>query len=231
MLLLIRVSGTYYERKKQASLAVREIASRNLTSDYQVMQFLDKFYSIAEAQIYKEALVVVTARKVASGLKKGQARRAAEQLLESPKALARNYKTATTPQVANRMNQALRAKTIVKMGNNIGTEIASSTTKEGIVNPVRLEKSVTKALRGKAQYRNALLDTVSEQMSYTQNGIYNTYSSFGLWKSHRWTVVNPQDQECIVAAGQIVVVGEPFANGLVSPPVHPNCFCRLIPER
>ena len=47
----------------------------------------------------------------------------------------------------------------------------------------------------------------------------------------QWVVDAPKDTPCIVAANEIIRVGETFSNGLASPPVHPFCKCLLIPAR
>lgn len=47
---------------------------------------------------------------------------------------------------------------------------------------------------------------------------------------HTWVVDNPQDTPCIIAAGEIVIVGEPFSNGYYwGGDVHKFCQCTTVP--
>lgn len=50
-------------------------------------------------------------------------------------------------------------------------------------------------------------------------------------KIHQWIIDNPQDTPCIIAANEIVKVGEPFSNGYIyAGRVHKYCHCTTIPK-
>lgn len=48
---------------------------------------------------------------------------------------------------------------------------------------------------------------------------------------HRWVINQPDDTPCIISAGEIVKVGEPFSNGFYwGGDVHRFCECTTVPE-
>lgn len=44
-----------------------------------------------------------------------------------------------------------------------------------------------------------------------------------------WLTTQPCPEICDALSGQIVPIGQPFANGIEHPPAHPNCRCALAP--
>ncbi len=48
-------------------------------------------------------------------------------------------------------------------------------------------------------------------------------------KQLEWTVVSPEDVDCLENEGVVVKIGDEFPSGDRQPPVHPNCVCGLLP--
>lgn len=140
--------------------------------------------------------------------------------------LSNPYALTYFAQFADDFNQALP--------NRLATRISSKVAKD-----MRMYKKTGKAkyitsikreIRKTSLYSRVLQDMTSERYPYLSDDIYMSMAGTNLWAEHTWNSIAPVDYPCIVATGETVVVGMTFSNGLVSPPVHGNCFCYLTPR-
>lgn len=68
------------------------------------------------------------------------------------------------------------------------------------------------------------------ELSASSNfGASQAYLQAGVEKQE-WTVVDPEDEDCLQNDGAIVKIGDAFPDGSIQPPdPHPNCMCALLP--
>lgn len=68
----------------------------------------------------------------------------------------------------------------------------------------------------------------TEISAASNQGAKQAYKQGGV-DSWQWVVVSPEDNDCLENDGAVVKIGEPFPDGDVEPPVHPNCECTTVP--
>lgn len=76
-------------------------------------------------------------------------------------------------------------------------------------------------------YRSEMI--ARTEVSASQNfGTVTAYEQAGVEKIE-WTVVDPEDADCLENEGVEVKIGDAFPSGDTQPPVHPNCVCGTLP--
>lgn len=70
----------------------------------------------------------------------------------------------------------------------------------------------------------------TEMMRAYNAATLDRYLMSGL-KTKAWSAAHDACFDCIPLNEEEVLIGNPFSNGLMMPPAHPNCRCSLIPGR
>lgn len=204
----------YKLTKKELARKIRDELRDQLiiVSNYDVQAYIDDWSNTSENFIKKLAIGYLLLK----GWKKLEAREA----IKDGHLIAISSATFFGVRESQAILESLKARTLIKLTNNVVPYAVKKSA----------EKVIRAAIQNKLVYQGALYDQFSTNMSTVYNNIYDGYSSLGLWPKHRWQSFRPQDWECQIATDEVVEVGRAFSNGLVSPPVHDNCFCILIPS-
>lgn len=136
------------------------------------------------------------------------------------------YALPVFSQFADDFKQALPRR----LSNRIASSVAKDARMYKKTGDAKYLRAIKTNIRKTTLYSRALQDMTGERYPYLSDDIYMSMAGSNLWSEHTWNSIAPVDYPCIVATGETVVVGDRFSNGLVSPPVHANCFCYLTPR-
>ena len=80
-------------------------------------------------------------------------------------------------------------------------------------------------------------DARAEMIARTEISFAQTTANYEAWEASgvvekvQWILSedHPDYDDCDLNDGEIVNLGDPFPSGHLAPPLHPHCFCQLIP--
>ncbi len=126
---------------------------------------------------------------------------------------------------ADKFGQALPTR----LAERVATRTAKSVRMYKKTGDKKYLTQIKTTLHRNSLYSRVLQDMTAERFPYLSDDIYLSMAGSNLWAEHQWNSIAPKDTNCILPTGEIVRVGAPFTNGLISPPAHGNCYCYLTP--
>lgn len=123
-----------------------------------------------------------------------------------------------------------RAEFFAESINDTTRDELFSALKEGIAANEGLEDLSKRVADVYDQARDYRSDVIARtEISASSNfGAEQGFTQAGIDKVE-WLIVDPQDEDCLSNAGEVVEIGKAFPSGDERPPVHPNCVCTILP--
>ena len=125
---------------------------------------------------------------------------------------------------------AERAQFFAKSANDVTYEELLPAIREGVV----AGESLPEISERVANVYDKTRDFRTERIARTETAASSNFANLEAYeqtgiKKHQWVEFAPEDGKCRIG-GESVAIGEDFSNGLVAPPVHPNCVCTTIAD-